>query len=157
MEPKLVTIAGRDYVDMGDGRLFPMVCGGGPVPVTPPVSPPPPAIPGAKAAAPGALPGSVWVESSELHYIASDGTHWGGTGTATPGGPGIPGSFWIDPSGNATYVDQPGQARILQVPAGTGGQTGIEGSVWVESGNPTGRQLSYIGNVSVKFFWWNGS
>lgn len=138
------------------------ISGGAPPPDPPgppgpdPPSPPPiPAIPSLVFSPAGAVPGSVWVEGSELHYIASNGQEWAGTGVAggAPGGA-IPGSLWVEGE-NLAYIDQNGIGRTLQLEdLGPHSGQGV-GSVWVDPTFAAGQQWNWLGTVR-RSRWFNG-
>lgn len=154
--------------DLDDVDPLPLVaiCGGigmvcPPPPVSPPVScpAPAPALPSLVGTPSGAIRGSVWVEGSELHYISDNGTEWAGTGTSvdTPSGA-VLGSCYLNSATDAIYyIDSSGVRRALQAtslgakPAGA-----VQGSMWIDGGQLTGRQLEWAGATN-RWQWWNGS
>lgn len=132
--------------------------GGCPPPVSPPVSPPPPPhIPARIATPAGARQGSEWVESSERHYIGSDGDEFGGTGTSVATPPGaVTGSNWVEGEDDH-YIDASGVERTLQLAdQGAKPAPAISGSAWINSNPPDERkELMWIG-ATRKSLWSNG-
>lgn len=158
--------SGRPQLVDDRGRLvngLPIISGGVcPVsPVSGPVSPPPPppGIPALKSAtSTGRVAGSLWVEGTEVRYVASDKTIWGGTGTAisTPVGA-IPGSMYQ--SGTLiVYIDASGTKRRLQ-DTGSAVATSTDailGSMWLNTPDTQQFQLQWVSSSGFYQFWWNG-
>ena len=105
----------------------------------------------------GALAGSLWVEGAELHYIASAGVEYAGTGTSvsTPSGA-VVGSLWQEGE-NLFYIDASGVKRqVLKMSLGAKSAPAVAGSVWVDDGTTAGKQLQWVSGTT-RYEHWNGS
>lgn len=135
-----------------------------PPPACPPPAcpPPPPPVPGNPPIPALLAPfsdqrrGSLWVQGSTLRYVTASGAVYGGTGVAVGAVDADPGSIWVEDEG-IHYVDEFGQERVVQHVVDTPAPVkAVEGSVWIESGNLVGRQLSWISETGERRSWWNG-
>jgi hypothetical protein len=88
-----------------------------------------------------ATKGSIWVEGSNLHFIAEDGYEYRYTPTSDYGvvSGAKPGSIWID-GYRIYYIDANGRKRALPYRSISSIATAVLGSLWVES-----NRLRYIG------------
>lgn len=104
----------------------------------------------------GAVVGSIWVEGADLHYIASTGVEYAGTGTSisTPSGA-VVGSFWAEGE-NLFYIDASGVKRlVLKTALGAKDAGALTGSVWVDSVAAAGKQLQWASGTT-RYEHWNG-
>lgn len=130
----------------------------GPCPPPPPPPPPPPANEPHLIDTPPSPLLSGWVEGSEFHYIGSDKKEYGTTGPSIATPPGAdPGSIWIDaPGGALDYIDASGIKRSLPLTSlGPHAPPAIQGSDWLDTGQPPARQLEWVVGVN-RYQFWNG-